>query len=117
MKTQEFPILEFDDTPEAMIEPTQMTKPGDVPERCVLCFFNDVIQMIAGSDAVKTEIVHHIGSEIGRVPVYIIEHEGSAVYSGASWALGAPLAAAFSGRGVCALGCRANSSLVVGPEC
>lgn len=99
-----YPILEFDSAPEAMIEPGKVLKPIDVPERCVLCFFNDVIQAVDSSEAVKTGIVHHIGSEIGRVPVYVIEHEGqpcTVVHPG----VGAPLAAAFLEE-VIALGCR-----------
>lgn len=100
----DYPILEFDSSRAAMIEPGEIIQPVDLPEQCVLCFFNDVIGATDASDAIKTEIVHHIGSEIGRVPVYVIEHEGqpcTLVHPG----VGAPLAAAFLEE-VIALGCR-----------
>ena len=38
----DYPILEFDPTPEAVIEPRRVVEPIDVPEHCVLCFFHDV---------------------------------------------------------------------------
>ncbi len=38
----DYPILEFDDAPEAVIEPTKAIRERDLPERCVLCFFCDV---------------------------------------------------------------------------
>jgi len=40
---REYPILEFDATPEAIIEPAHLVKPADVPEHCVVCFFQEVI--------------------------------------------------------------------------
>ena len=44
MLSSDYPILEFDDDPHAFIEPGKTIKQlDDVPEHCVLCFFNDVI--------------------------------------------------------------------------
>ena len=41
----EYPILEFDPDAEAMIEPQRLIKPvEDMPEHCVICFFQDVIE-------------------------------------------------------------------------
>ena len=37
------PILEFDPTREAMIEPAVVVKPLYVPAHVVLCYFQDVI--------------------------------------------------------------------------
>jgi uridine phosphorylase len=99
----DYPILEFDSEPTAVIEPTLIHSPINLPERCVLCFFNDVIRAVDASETIKTEIAHHIGSEIGKVPVYIVEHEGqpcTVVHPG----VGAPLAAAFLEEMI-ALGC------------
>ena len=46
-----YPILEFDDTCTALIEPGMTHAPvNDLPERCVLCFFNDVIGSICTDD-------------------------------------------------------------------
>ncbi|OGO44877.1 MAG: hypothetical protein A2W37_17425 [Chloroflexi bacterium RBG_16_63_12] len=39
---QDYPILEFDPTPEALIEPKRVIRPRDTPEHCVACFFREV---------------------------------------------------------------------------
>ena len=39
-----YPILEFDPTPTAIIEPKHLIEPIDIPEHCVLCFFRFVIK-------------------------------------------------------------------------
>ena len=44
MQQQDFPILEFDSTQEAMLEPKHLIKPMEIPERAVACFFQDVSQ-------------------------------------------------------------------------
>jgi uridine phosphorylase len=42
-----YPILEFDSTREAIIEPARIFKPlDDMPEHCVLCFFQNVIEQL-----------------------------------------------------------------------
>ncbi len=40
---QPYPILEFDPTRPAIIEPSKVIQPMDVPEHCVVCFFNEVV--------------------------------------------------------------------------
>lgn len=98
--TESYPILEFDPTPEAFIEPTRTVKRLDVPEHCVLCFFQDVIAAACANAA----CVHHLVSEIGRNPVYelaINDQRLIVIHPG----VGAPLAAAFLEE-VIALGCR-----------
>ena len=42
------PILEFDPEREAVIEPTRVIEPRDLPERCVLTFFREVLEQVAG---------------------------------------------------------------------
>ena len=47
-----YPILEFDSTPEAFIEPSKIIRARDLPEHCVICFFREVIdKVIAEYDA------------------------------------------------------------------
>jgi uridine phosphorylase len=96
-----FPILEFDDTPTALIEPGMIRQRlADLPERCVLCFFNDVISSICTEE----HCVHQLGSEIGKNPIYVLERDGqrfAVIHPG----VGAPLAAAFLEEAI-ALGCR-----------
>lgn len=101
MQEQPYPILEYDATREAIIEPGRVIAPIDIPERCVLCFFQEVIRKVCGESA---EVVHHLGSEIGPNPVYALNIEGerlAVVHPG----LGAPFAAAFLEE-LIALGCR-----------
>jgi uridine phosphorylase len=46
------PILEFDPSPEALIEPSKIIQARDLPEHCVICFFSEVIdKVIAGHNA------------------------------------------------------------------
>ena len=67
-----YPILEFDDTRPAIIEPTNLIKPlPALPERCVLCFFREVIEKVCGDG--KGQIVTYLGSELGKFPVYRLE--------------------------------------------
>ncbi|HVU10965.1 MAG TPA: nucleoside phosphorylase [Phototrophicaceae bacterium] len=96
-----YPILEFDPTQTAFIEPRNLhTRLESLPERCVLCFFNDVIASVFA----HTDHIHSIGSEIGRNPIYVLEQHGqrlTVIHPG----VGAPLAAAFLEDAI-ALGCR-----------
>lgn len=69
-----YPILEFDSTPEAFIEPSRVYKPRDMPEHCVLCFFKDVIDKIAFSH--NTEVLVENRWEDGPHPIYEITHRG-----------------------------------------
>ncbi|MAS36483.1 MAG: purine-nucleoside phosphorylase [Anaerolineaceae bacterium] len=99
----DYPILEFDSSREAIIEPHHLISRIDLPQQCVLCFFNEVIGQVDASETIRTEIVHHIGSEIGKVPVYVVDYQGqpcTVVHPG----VGAPLAAAFLEEMI-ALGC------------
>ncbi len=96
-----YPILEFDDTRSAIIEPSLIHTPlPALPERCILCFFNDVISSLFNED----QCIHEVNSEIGRNPIYVMEHKGerfTVIHPG----VGAPLAVAFLEDAI-ALGCR-----------
>lgn len=47
-----YPILEFDPSPEAFIEPSKIKRVHDLPEHCVICFFREVLdKVIAECDA------------------------------------------------------------------
>jgi hypothetical protein len=46
-----FPILEFDPSPEALLEPAKLIQPHpEMPLGCVLCFFHDVIRHLGGAE-------------------------------------------------------------------
>ena len=42
----DYPILEFDETPEAFIEPSKIIRARDLPENCVICFFKGVLDKV-----------------------------------------------------------------------
>lgn len=90
---QDFPILEFDDDRAAMLEPSKLiARLPDMPERCVITFFNDVIGHMR--DAGLLVKIAELRSEIGRHPIYQVEGSDPPVaifHPG----VGAPLAAGF----------------------
>ena len=98
----DFPILEFDPDPKAILEPGQLVPPEDVPEHCVVCFFAEVI-----NDLVQTKQARKIAvskSEMGEHPLYEIESVGQRLaflHPG----IGAPLATSLLEEMI-ARGCR-----------
>lgn len=98
----EHPILEFDDERPAVIEPSDVLAPIDVSDRCVLCFFGDVVAARASEPDAR--LAYECGSEMGTHPIYEIgEGEGRVVF--AQPGIGAPLSAAILEEPI-ALGCR-----------
>ncbi len=99
----DYPILEFDPTREAMIEPGRLIPRQNVPAHCVVCFFQDVITGLVESGRAR-----HIAdkrSEMGRHPLYETDVDGKRLaffHPG----VGAPLAAGLLEE-VIARGCRA----------
>jgi uridine phosphorylase len=77
MKTREFPILEFDPTKRAVIEPSEQIQPSDVPEHCVPCFFGDVLDDLVESGRAREAAC--MRSEMGRHPLLVVELDGSEV--------------------------------------
>jgi len=68
----EYPILEYDDDREAIIDPYKIHAPvPGMPEHAVLCFFNNVVRDLAAAGSAKE--IHVLISETGRHPVYILE--------------------------------------------
>ncbi len=102
MNHHDYPILEFDPSPEAFIEPGKIITPVDIAPHCVLCFFQDVIATVA--HAHNARVVLELGSEIGKNPVYEIDMDGrrlAFLHPG----VGAPLAGGFLDE-IIAFGCR-----------
>jgi len=97
-----YPILEFDPSREALIEPSKVIKPRDVPEHCVICFFKEVIDKVASDHAAKVaakarwedgpHAFYEIGFKDRRLAFY---HPG----------IGAPLASGLLEDAI-AFGCR-----------
>ncbi len=102
MRRKRYPILEFDPTAEAIIEPGRVVEPADVPEHCVLCFFQEVIdKAVSGSRAEKVAAMRW---ETGEHPIYALELDGRpfAVFHPG---VGAPLCAGLLEEAI-AKGCR-----------
>jgi len=74
MEQHDFPILEFDATRCAILEPSKVVEPLDAPEHCVICFFAEVIESLVENHGAK-EITHSL-SQIGQHPLYEMEYEG-----------------------------------------
>jgi uridine phosphorylase len=90
--TQAYPILEHDPSPDAIIDPQRLIKPIDIPQACVVCFFQDVINQLNAAGRLKP--VADLRSEIGKHPVYEMDVDGKRLalfHPG----VGAPLAAGF----------------------
>src|SRR5438309_1667220 len=69
-----YPILEFDRSPEAIIEPSRAIRPIDgIAERCVLCFFQEVFDRL--KERGQTRQIASLRSEIGDHPVYEMDVE------------------------------------------
>ncbi len=102
MERSEFPILEFDGSRKAILEPSERIKPQDVPEHCVICFFAEVVEEIAENHHAR--IAANSLSEIGRHPLYEINVDGKRLaffHPG----IGAPLAVGLMEEMI-ARGCR-----------
>lgn len=98
----DYPILEFDETPEALIEPSKVIRAGDLPEHCVICFFREVIDKVVAEHNAKIVVDNHW--EDGPHPIYEISYQDRRLaffHPG----VGAPIAAGLFEEAI-AFGCR-----------
>lgn len=98
----QYPILELDDSPSAIIEATAYIKPVPVSPYCVICFFGEVVEAVR--DQYAARVVWQQKWEYGWFTLYELEHEGKKIafyHTGVA----APLAAALLEE-VLAIGCR-----------
>lgn len=73
----EFPILEFDDNPRAVIMPTHEDLDLNLPTRCVYAFLEEEIERYANS--VGAEKVGEFVSATKTYPVYVMEYQGEEI--------------------------------------
>jgi uridine phosphorylase len=87
-----YPILEFDPSIDAVINPSHHYKPINGAEYCVMCFFKEVIENVIRNH--KIEIISVLKSEMGEHPLYQMNYKGKSVaffLSGVGAALAAGL--------------------------
>lgn len=98
----EYPILEFDSSKTAVIEPQKIYPNIGIAESAVICFFNDVILDLTNKGKLKK--IYELRSEIGIHPVYEMEYKNKKV-TVFHPCVGAPMAAGLM-ENVIALGGR-----------
>ncbi len=72
MTPNDLPLLEFDPSPTALIDPSLHRPQLGFPDRAVVCWFGDVLR----TRAAELEAVHHIPFEHGDHPIWVVEHRG-----------------------------------------
>lgn len=87
---QEYPILEFDASRRALIEPGDLIKPEDIAPGCIVCFFQEVLTQLVESGRLRK--VTRSKSELCEHPFYelVIDGKRLTVFHPG---VGAPLAA------------------------
>ena len=98
----DFPILEFDEERLALIEPSSVIAPIDIPECWVLPIYHTVISTLTAAS--RLTHIADIKTMMGPFPVYRLEH-GSASVAVAHPGVGAPLVAGVMEE-LIAFGCR-----------
>ncbi len=68
------PILEFDPTRQAFIEPSRVFQSLDVPEHCVMCFFKEVLDAVVTTKNARVLAAHEWAD--GSHQIYEIDHGG-----------------------------------------
>lgn len=84
-----YPILEFDEEREAVIEPTNAIRHRDVPEHCVVCYFRQTIEQEKQRLALRH--LRPVKCIMGEISVYSGTYDGQ-VFAILTGAVGAPLA-------------------------
>lgn len=102
MKKKKYPILEFDASKRAVIEPKKVIKKKNVPEYCVLCFFYEVIDNLHKNHKLKK--VAYLKSELGHHAVYEVKFKEKKLIV-FNPGVGAPLAVGLLEE-IIALGCK-----------
>ena len=77
MKSHDYPILEFDSTLKAIIEPDEQVAALDVPQHCVITFFREVLEKLYSEGQAHIITSHH-WADMDR-HLYEIEFEGQRV--------------------------------------
>lgn len=96
-----YPILEFDPSRDAILNPSAFPLSQPAPRRAVMCFFQDILQPLANAGHLRQ--IGQLKWETGPNPLYILESAGQevlVVHPG----VGGPVAAGYMEE-IIALGC------------
>ncbi|MCL4871834.1 MAG: GNAT family N-acetyltransferase [Anaerolineae bacterium] len=74
---RDYPILEYDPSPQAIINPTDLLPSLGLSEHVVICFFREVVETLKAEHGAKQ--VYTLGSEMGDAPVYLLQVDGQPV--------------------------------------
>lgn len=77
LKKREYPILEFDTCKKSFTEPSELIKPIDIPECCLITFFREVVEKKYENGELK--LIAELKSETLTIPVYETIYEGKRV--------------------------------------
>ena len=102
MKSEDYPLLEYDPTIPAVIEPQQVVRNIGAPEYCIFCFFAEVIEDLKQKGDLRT-IAHQKWEDLNR-PLYEMDVGGKRI-GVFQPGVGAPQAAGLMEE-VIARGCR-----------
>ncbi|MDU1413817.1 MAG: nucleoside phosphorylase [Clostridium sp.] len=91
MLNQEYPILEFDQVSDNIIEPSKFIKKIDMSERVIMCFYSEVIEKLLKEETLKE--ISALYSQMGKHPIYELNYKGNKV-TVFNPGVGAPLAGA-----------------------
>jgi len=87
----DLPILEFDSSAAAVIEPHHVSsRVVDLPSAAVICFFAEVVDEVCGEG--RAEVAAMLGWEFPRHPLYVLERQGADPVAVFCPGVGAPLA-------------------------
>jgi uridine phosphorylase len=78
MKKAKYPILEFDDTRVAKIEPSFSHKIVEGYEYCVITFFREVLENMEKKGLIK--VVKLLNCETMDVPIYVMDYMGKKIH-------------------------------------
>ena len=92
MKKEKYPILEFDDTHVAKIEPSFSHKKTEGYKYCVITFFREVLENMERKGLIK--VIKLLNCETVDIPIYEMEYEGKKVHLSLGY-VGAAGSAAF----------------------
>ncbi len=92
MKKEKYPILEYDDTLVAKIEPSASHKKIEGYEFCVITFFREVLEAMEKQGRIR--VVKYLNCETLDVPIYEMDYMGKKVHLFLGY-LGAAGSAAF----------------------